>query len=242
MRDQLGTLLGQFARFIAAEEEARATGRRAKVTSEQLRRRFMALLRVFGLRSFGESATQAGRTVGNPDVFIRPRVEADIIAGHESLVAEVEESIRVRMQATIRVVTGAAEQEIPRPSVGTIAQRIRRGLRNDIKITQGRAAVIARTEVQAAANAGRREGLLVSGVKLLRWVAIRDGFGRHDRVHGQVRSILEPFRFEGMERTSGGLLVPTGQGEVVLRYPAEPGGPANQVIQCRCTVVAHRVR
>lgn len=242
LQTQLERALAAFARAIAREEQTRLTGRLAKAaTSDEARARLIELLQVFGLRMFSESADQAGRTVGNRAVVVRPSIFGDIIAGHESLVDEVEESIRLRMVDTIRDTIGAANQELPTPSTGTVARRIRENLREDITISQGRAERIARTETQGAANAGRREGLIVSGVKAQRWIAIRDGRGRHDHVHGQVQPITESFEFEGRTR-KGGALVPTGQGTVRLRHPADPLGPANQVIQCRCTVVAHRVR
>lgn len=85
------------------------------------------------------------------------------------------------------------------------------------KVAQSRAAVIAQTEVAAAFNAGRVEGMRQSGVEKNEWLTVHDSGVRESHAHqdGMVRRIGDAF--------------PNG-----LRWPGDYLGDADEVANCRC--------
>jgi HK97 family phage portal protein len=85
-----------------------------------------------------------------------------------------------------------------------------------------RAERIARTEIIGAANAGSFEAMKKTGVQKKEWLSSRDEKVRetHKAMDGQTAGISEAF------------LSPSG---ATLQYPGDPSGPAEEVIQCRCT-------
>lgn len=92
-----------------------------------------------------------------------------------------------------------------------------RGL-GDSAMTEYRSLMIARTETGGAANFGNREGAAQTGLKLSKtWISSRDGRVRdeHSFMDGETRPFNEPY--------SNGLM-----------YPGDPGGSADEVINCRC--------
>lgn len=89
-----------------------------------------------------------------------------------------------------------------------------------------RAAVIARTEVNGAANRAQIEAAeAVALPHVVEWVSVEDARTRpsHSRANGQQ---VEP----GGSFTVGG---------VAMRHPGDPAAPAREVVNCRC---ATRVR
>lgn len=85
---------------------------------------------------------------------------------------------------------------------------------------------IARTEVQGAIEGGQMAGALATqqatGQRMYkRWLATKDNRSRrsHRLADGQIVPIDARYRV----------------GRADLMYPAEPGGPAHEVIHCRCT-------
>ncbi|NIU83246.1 MAG: hypothetical protein GWN64_07130, partial [Candidatus Thorarchaeota archaeon] len=94
-------------------------------------------------------------------------------------------------------------------------------LRDELKLrNKVRARVIARTEISAASNFGNFQGATMTGLKLLKqWSSAKDSRVRDDHVDldGTIRKMNKPF--------------PHG-----LMFPADPSGPADQVINCRCAV------
>ena len=244
LRSQLVAVLGRIA-----QEEARLqivahfglAGRAAIAKqsdlSGELNEQLLAVLTAFGMRQFEDAAAESAGEA-RATFTMRPFARERFLEEKEIKIVEIQESIRRTMVDVTRREILASERESPRPPVGDVARRIRLGLTETIGIEQYRAERIARTETQAAMQAGRREGFLVSGVRQVRWVPIRDGRGRHDHLRGEVRGLNEPFKFEAHVRRRG-VLVGTGR-MVTLRYPADPLGPADQIIQCRCTLVAHR--
>jgi hypothetical protein len=91
-----------------------------------------------------------------------------------------------------------------------------------------RATVIARTETIGALNAGRLESFRAVGqiedIPLEKfWLATDDTRTRPDHVlaEGQRVPVGSPFIVGGAE----------------LQFPGDPTGPANQTIQCRCTML-----
>lgn len=85
------------------------------------------------------------------------------------------------------------------------------------KIERSRAARIARTETAESFNGGRYEGMQAADVQYIEWLSARDGRVRdeHRRMDGQ--------------RVRLGDMFPNG-----LRYPLDPSGPANELVNCRC--------
>jgi hypothetical protein len=90
-----------------------------------------------------------------------------------------------------------------------------------------RATRIARTESTSAYNSGALAALADEGVTNKRWVATRDSRTRptHIRADGQVRPLVEPFDVGGRS----------------LQIPGDPSGPAREIINCRCTMIADDV-
>jgi len=90
-------------------------------------------------------------------------------------------------------------------------------------VSDARALTIARTEVHAAHEAGSlAQALLVDPGATKEWLATRDDRTRetHRAAGGQVVKIGEPFRV----------------GSTYLMVPGDVNGPADEVINCRCTV------
>lgn len=86
-------------------------------------------------------------------------------------------------------------------------------------ISVARAATIARTEVHNATMYGTFEGYKQSAIPIKIWAAVRDGATRdsHYAIDGEERPIGSTF--------SNGLM-----------YPGDERGPAEEVINCRCSV------
>jgi SPP1 gp7 family putative phage head morphogenesis protein len=90
-------------------------------------------------------------------------------------------------------------------------------------LAQYRANMIARTETHGAANYGSDEAAKQTGLPLSReWIAAQDERTRptHAAASGDVVKMDEKFRV----------------GESFLMFPGDPEGPAEEVINCRCTV------
>lgn len=92
-----------------------------------------------------------------------------------------------------------------------------------------RAIVVARTESLAAVNGGAYTGAIRDAEErgdpapFKVWLSTDDPRTRptHREADGQRTLLTEPFRVGGAQ----------------LRYPGDPRGPANEVIQCRCTLL-----
>lgn len=85
--------------------------------------------------------------------------------------------------------------------------------------SKGRLQTVARTEVQTATQTAKQEAYKQAGVKTKIWVAVGDARTResHFMVDGQERGWDRPF--------SNGLM-----------FPNEHGAPAEETINCRCTI------
>lgn len=90
-------------------------------------------------------------------------------------------------------------------------------------ISNMRSAMIARTETHGAANFGALEAARETGITLRReWLSAEDDRTRpsHAEANGQTVGMDEPFTV----------------GDASLMYPGDPNGPAEEVINCRCSV------
>jgi len=87
-----------------------------------------------------------------------------------------------------------------------------------------RARRIARTETTAAFNAGAESAYVEVGLTAKIWVATPDDATRdtHLDAHGQCVGVGERFSV----------------GSSLMMFPGDPSGPAEEVINCRCTTVA----
>ena len=91
------------------------------------------------------------------------------------------------------------------------------------QFSRQRASVIARTETHGAANYGALGAAKETGLDLRKiWIAAEDERTReaHAEADGQTVDI------DGMFDIGG----------AALAYPGDPSGPADQVINCRCTI------
>jgi SPP1 gp7 family putative phage head morphogenesis protein len=209
----------------------------------------LSLLRMFGLRQVEDATRRAAASVGHGlgDTWVlRPRTREVFLAAKEIKVKDALLDIRAATAEKVRRVVVEAERETPRPSIGEIAHR----LREEFNYSQGvpsafdpivpgegrmpsgsmsavRAERIARTETVQALNTGAHEGYLLAGIQRQKWLAIRDGRTRdsHAELHGTIVGINEPFVFVG-----------EGGRKVSLRYPGDPSGPPEEIINCRCTI------
>jgi HK97 family phage portal protein len=92
---------------------------------------------------------------------------------------------------------------------------------------EGRAERIARTEIISASNAGSIEGMNQAGVEYKEWLDSRD-----EKVRDSHKDL-------------GGTVVPIGEdfisiGGAHLSFPGDPDGPAEEIINCRCTILSAR--
>jgi HK97 family phage portal protein len=103
---------------------------------------------------------------------------------------------------------------------GESPQQLASRVRDVMSASKARSMTIARTETGFAFNTGRHEGMRQNGVELQEWLTARDSKVRdsHVELDGEIVGIGDTF--------SNG-----------LRYPLDPSGPADEVINCRCTPV-----
>jgi uncharacterized protein with gpF-like domain len=104
-----------------------------------------------------------------------------------------------------------------------IKARIRKTF-NDM--SENRVEMIARTETTVAYETARDLTFREAGIEWTQWLTMADNGDRHPSysgLHEQIRAIDEPF---------------TIYGNLTLRFPGDPEGPAAEVINCRCIRVA----
>ena len=85
---------------------------------------------------------------------------------------------------------------------------------------KNRAATIARTEVFGSLNFGRNTTIKETKYKKVQWFTAMDEKVRnsHAGMHGMVKGVYDAW------------MLPGGP----VQFPADPGGPAGEVINCRC--------
>ncbi len=138
------------------------------------------------------------------------------------------------------VATAIAEGAGLGESIQALAKRVNTILSvTETEIWRNRAVVVARTETLGALNAGRGEAFKAVATELTgefeqMWLATEDSRTRpsHAAADGQRVPLGTPFLI-GADPTLG----LTG---VYLARPGDPTGPANEVIQCRCTTLLLR--
>lgn len=93
-------------------------------------------------------------------------------------------------------------------------------------LSDGRVRTVARTETIGISNEAEYQAQINSGiVEARQWLTQRDGKVRdtHIEIEGQIRKLDESFKFKN-GRT--------------VKYPGDPGGIAEEVINCRCTTIS----
>lgn len=144
-----------------------------------------------------------------------PRAQAAIQRRVNRLTGNVTETTLARIRD---VITQARTEGV---GVTEIARRIREQA-FDGAVSATRARTIARTESVGALNEGAWEAAQTAGaMRSKRWLSQADGRVRDSHVDAAN---------EGWVAIDA--VFPNG-----LRYPHEPGAPAAEVIQCRCTLL-----
>ena len=132
----------------------------------------------------------------------------------------LKDSAQIKQQLTRELVSGIMQGE----SIPQIAKRIRGTFESNLS----RSVKIARTETTRVENSARQdvaETASKSGLPMKKkWVATQDERTRdsHSAADGQVVDYDEPFIVGGEE----------------LMYPGDENGSAENVINCRCTMVS----
>lgn len=123
-----------------------------------------------------------------------------------------------KRQITSQVTTGILMGD----SIKHLADRLQTNIPN---MNRNSAIRAARTAVTGAQNAGRIDSYTQAekmGIRLKKeWLATLDGRTRHSH------AMLDGVRIKNDETFSNG-----------CRYPGDPGGPAKEVYNCRCTLIA----
>lgn len=130
-----------------------------------------------------------------------------------------------RLKFRVTKVKGLVSETMRDQVRGALETTVRDGLsideaavkiRDVFNVGQNRAPMIARTELGGMINDARIESFLSEGFLYHSWLSSRDAKVRMSHaIDGEWVTIGQPF--------SNGLL-----------YPHEPGGPAEQIINCRC--------
>lgn len=130
---------------------------------------------------------------------------------HQTTVDALREALRIAIQNG--------------ESIDEITERIMKVFDGTVRGTAPRSRMIARTESTGIVNGGSRLAYqqhedIVEGVE---WLSSRDNRVRpsHTQADGQKVALDRPF-------VVGGAL---------LRFPGDPAGPAQEVINCRCTIL-----
>ena len=146
---------------------------------------------------------------------VRNRITGEILLSLGARITEVTDHVRQHAGVVIR--QGLDE--------GWSIDRTSKALRSSFREFAGpRATLISRTEMIGAANAGSLAVAKTTGaMPYKRWLATLDSRTRptHAEANGQVVAIDQPFYVGG----------------ATLQHPGAQGAPADEVCNCRCTVV-----
>lgn len=155
----------------------------------------------------------------NIDFSIFNHKIASMISGRVTKLKRINETIKNEVDSAINAVNQEALEE--GLSIQEVANRIKDRTKNTMNLANKRAITIARTEVLSVTNGGQYLTYKEAGITKHRWISARDGKVRdsHAGLDGQIVDIGKKF--------SNGLTM-----------PHDNSGPADEVINCRCTTVA----
>lgn len=229
--------LASFRRYKLRQAREMIEGRFSKQTQDEFFENKLAeILTLYGVRELGDSVNAAaGDYIVEPQAVTAAtegkgtniKVFTEYRNGVLSRVRDIIDDTSRAVNAQVNEMIQEAVAEVPQPSVGALAQRLRDEVfEGRFVFSDRRATVIARTELTQAVNTGTFEGYRATGVKRVRWLAFRDGKSgdrRHDRMHNKIINVGEYF------------VTPLGNR---MRYPGDPSAPIKETINCRCTVAA----
>lgn len=169
------------------------------------------------LEIVNESGEIAMSQVGKYYFDVADKVTAEWIEKKAiTFAVEVNNTTKERLRKSLT--EGLLEGE----GITGLAKRVRQVMRGRIVSS---AETIARTETLMSANAGTQFGYEQSGVvEKKEWLAVRDGKTRdtHASVDGKVVKLDGYFIVGGSK----------------LKFPGDPNGSLNEIINCRCTTLA----
>jgi hypothetical protein len=193
------------------------------------RRYIMVVARAFGLDALGQL-----KSIHPPQVK-RAQDEFEILLAQwiDTQTAERVVNVSNTTKRQIRaVMTDAMAEETPPPV--KVANAIRKQTRG--RIARNRADTIARTEMHAASTSAQDIALQQSGIEFVRqWVSAHDGRVRgtgsdktdHRSTNNQKVGMKERFAVARLD----------GKPPNKMKFPGDPAGPADQVVNCRCVIV-----
>lgn len=144
-------------------------------------------------------------------------------------IAFIEKYVREQAATRITGITQTGEKIVRRIlergiAEGLSVQQIANKLRTEWQqMTRWRAEMIARTEIISASNLGSYIGAQTTGLRLNKeWIATRDSRTRDDHasVDGAIVGMQQSFNVGGVD----------------MQFPGEPNKPADQTVNCRCTI------
>jgi len=138
---------------------------------------------------------------------------AQIVEGVTSRLAD-----EIRDKLLTRLSTATSTPELASDLLEVLPE-LDEGLSSAFVNKEARALTIARTETGKAYNSAAYEEYKAEGVKGLRWVASNDATTR-----------------ESHRELDGRVVAPGEEFKPGLRYPNDPNGAADEVINCRCVV------
>ena len=177
----------------------------------------MAAVEAFGGRIL-EQGKHSGLVLERKEDFaqIMRRKALQYIA-QEAVRRRIRNVTETTRRQVINAVDNGYREGLPLPEVAASIRSIIPA------IARYRADAIARTETHGAANYGSNEAAKLTGLPLRReWLAAQDERTResHAAADGQIVSVDKAFDVGGS----------------ALMYPGDPAGPAEEVINCRCTL------
>mgnify|MGYP001583454147 CR=1 FL=1 len=234
-----------------ARRESRLAGARvmARGPREALRKsawdddvlELSSLISRYGLRQLSDAGKAAASGVDGK-WLVAPEIKDEYLAALEHKVVLIVEETRAQVNDSLRSLLREALKEKPRPSTGEIARRIARQWHGPAEGRESlfsfeRAALIARTELVQAENAGIAEAYTQTGVEAVEWLANTDGKSgdrHHEEMNGETITVDA---MRGSDRSEW-FLTPLGNR---MPYPGWSGAPVKEIANCRCMIVPARV-
>lgn len=143
---------------------------------------------------------------------------------------ELNKTIRdqVRKQVKQAIVQSVEKNE----TVTERAARVQKALKGSMRQTRGRALTISRTEMAQSVSTGRHRVYEHVGVAKHMWISARDENVRDTHVEAE--------RQYGSKDTAISIHSKFQVGNALLSHPADPSGPPEEIINCRCVEIAVR--
>jgi hypothetical protein len=166
--------------------------------------------------AFGQGADAIAVGIGKEFGFAVPQVSSALAEQH------LADAVN-RMKNTGNTVWEQARNDLlDGVKAGESIDQLSTRLENTLSTTEADATRVARTEVISATNAGSYAMAQTTGLDMEKqWIATEDTRTRltHREADGQLQPLSQPFEVGGSQ----------------LQYPGDPTGPADEVINCRCT-------